>query len=174
VADDSSSHSLSGPYNLEFKKLGVDLLSYLALGDSYSSGEGVFPYFDTTNILSGCHRSTRAYATRIRVPGTTQPIANRSDAKFDFIACSGAVTENIPASGEGQHGEPPQLAAVNGVDASRDLVTISIGGNDAQFVPLFEYCLVHTHCNDIKPFGPYLALSWEISSRCGLRCSRYR
>jgi lysophospholipase L1-like esterase len=155
VADNSSGYAATGNYNLYFKLL-VDLLSYSALGDSYSSGEGVFPYFDTNNILSGCHRSTRAYSTYIRTPGTTQPIADRTDARFDFFACSGAETSNISASGEGQNGEPPQLAAVNGVNASRDLVTISVGGNDAGFVPIFAYCLVHNHCNDIKPFGPYL------------------
>jgi hypothetical protein len=131
-------------------------LSYAALGDSYSSGEGVFPYFDTLNPLSGCHRSTRAYSTLIRVPGTTLPIASRSDAQFDFLACSGAVTNNVTAAGEGQTDEPPQLAASNGVNATRDLVTMTIGGNDAQFVKIVAFCFAHNSCNSIKPFAPYL------------------
>lgn len=155
VADGTQGNARTGSYTLRFN-LENNLLSYVALGDSYSSGEGVFPYFDTTNILSGCHRSTRAYSTYIRTPGTTQPIASRADTQFDFFACSGAETINITASGEGQHGEPPQLAAVNGVNASRDLVTITVGGNDAQFIPIFKWCLAHNHCNDLKPFGPYL------------------
>jgi GDSL-like Lipase/Acylhydrolase family len=144
----------TGPYSLDFTLTG-DLLSFAALGDSYSSGEGVFPYFDTTNILSGCHRSTRAYSTNIRTPGTAIPISARSDAKFDFFACSGAVTENLRSSGQGQNDEPPQLASVNGVNASRDLVTLTIGGNDAQFLMIFAYCMAHDHCNDLRPFSPH-------------------
>jgi len=156
VADGTSGRAQTGGYTLEFNR--DDLLSYVALGDSYSSGEGVFPYFDTTNLFSGCHRSTRAYPTLIRTPGTTQAIADRTDAQFDFIACSGAVTNNVTVSGEWLYGEPPQLAAVNGVNASRDLVTLTIGGNDAQFAPILRYCLVHNHCHDLKPFDPYLDL----------------
>jgi lysophospholipase L1-like esterase len=130
-------------------------LSYSALGDSYSSGEGVLPYTDTGDLLSGCHRSTLAYSRLLRLPDLPLPIATSPDVDFDFYACSGAVTRNVTAAGEGQNGEPPQLATVNAVDATRDLVTISIGGNDAQFMPLVEYCLIHTHCHDLKPFSPH-------------------
>ncbi|MCP4288286.1 MAG: hypothetical protein GY792_28275, partial [Gammaproteobacteria bacterium] len=158
VTDVSSGNDATGTYTLEFD-IETDLLSYVALGDSYSSGEGVLPYFDPAdnlNLLFGCHRSTRAYSTFIRVPGSSLPVAFRPDAQLDFYACSGAVTHNVTASGEGQNGEPPQLALVNGVNESRDLVTITIGGNDAQFAKLVGYCLAHNHCNDLKPFDPYL------------------
>src|SRR5262249_36536187 len=50
---------------------------------------------------------------------------------------------------------PPQLAAVNNVDSSRDLITITIGGNDAQFVRIVAFCFIHSHCNDLKPFGAH-------------------
>jgi hypothetical protein len=133
-------------------------LSYAALGDSYSSGEGVFPYFDTLNPLPrfGCHRSTRAYSTLVRVPGTTLPIASRPDARFDFLACSGAETSNLTALGAGQYNEPSQMSAANGVNATRDLVTMTIGGNDAQFLYITAFCFAHDSCNSIKPFAPYL------------------
>ena len=142
----------TGEYQLTSSRGG---LSYSALGDSYSSGEGVLPYSDTGNLLGGCHRSLLAYPRLVRMPGTPEPIAARANVKFDFYACSGAVARNVSAFGEGQYGEPPQLAAVNQVDESRDLVTISIGGNDGQFMPLVEYCLIHNHCHDLKPFDPH-------------------
>lgn len=157
VSDGLQGNAGTGSYTLRFDLL-VDVLSYIALGDSYSSGDGVFPYSDTINPLPlvACHRSTRAYPTLLRTPGTSQPIALRADADFDFVACTGAKTENIDASGEGQNGEPPQMAAVNAVNPSRDLLTMSIGGNDAYFIWIFAYCLTHNHCHDLRPFDPYL------------------
>ncbi len=107
-------------------------------------------------LLTGCHRSTRAYATYIRDPGTFQAIIDRSDTIFDFLACSGAVTDNVTASGQGQNDEPPQLSPSNGINASRDLVTITIGGNDAFFVDILKYCFAHNACNQLKPFDPHL------------------
>lgn len=56
---------------------------YVALGDSYSAGEGVDPYFqDGVNrdgIQTGktdnrCHRSTRAYAEYVQPPGYDRPL----------------------------------------------------------------------------------------------------
>ncbi|MCA9498228.1 MAG: thrombospondin type 3 repeat-containing protein [Nitrospira sp.] len=155
VADGTQGGAQAGLYTIEFE-LDINLLSYAALGDSYSSGEGVAPYFDATDgLFSGCHRSTRAYATHIRTPGTTKAIAERADGQFDFLACTGAVTNNVTASGEGQNGKPPQLAAVNGVNASRDLITMTIGGNDAEFLNILLFCFAHNACNEIKPFAPY-------------------
>ena len=153
-----SPNESGGPYDLSFTLSG-DVLSYAALGDSYSAGEGVLPFFEPYEFHNGCHRSTLAYSTYIRVPGTSIPIADRTDAEFDFFACTGATTENMTASGVGQYGEPPQLAAQNHIDASRELITFTVGGNDAQFFKIFLYCLVHNHCNDLKPFGPYMDLT---------------
>ena len=129
--------------------------SYAALGDSYSSGEGLLPYRDPGDLpLSGCHRSTRAYPALIRWPGSVAAISQSNDSIFDFIACSGAVTDNVRADGEGQNGEPPQMDPGNAIDSRRDLVTISIGGNDAQFARIFAYCMAHPDCNNVKPFSP--------------------
>jgi hypothetical protein len=158
VADGIQGGTLSGDYNLDLN-LNLNIISYAALGDSYSSGEGVFPYFDAEDgLLSGCHRSTRAYSTFIRVPGNATPISQREFAEFDFPACSGAVVNNVTASGEGQNGEPPQLAAENEIDDSRDLITLTIGGNDAQFARILALCLVHDACNEIRPFSPFSSI----------------
>lgn len=134
-------------------------LSYAALGDSYSSGEGVPPYFAGTNSeTNNCRRSKRAYALGVRIPGQPDPLARRTDAFLDFIACSGAVTQNVTSLGEGQYDEPPQMDASNGVDSNRDLVTLSIGGNDAQFANILQFCFAHPSCNEIQPFAPHSEL----------------
>lgn len=155
VADFSSNRMAEGPYALHLQGT-KNRLSYAALGDSYSSGEGVSPYLNFKDtLLTGCHRSTRAYPMLVRSPGSDLPISERIDGQLDFFACSGAVTGNVSSLGEGQNDEPPQLSQLNGIDSTRDLVTISIGGNDAQFARIVGFCLTHSKCNAIKPFEPY-------------------
>ncbi|MEZ4282133.1 MAG: SGNH/GDSL hydrolase family protein [Myxococcota bacterium] len=144
-----------GSFVLSFS-LTNEVLSYAALGDSYSSGEGIWPYFDPTDTWrTGRHQSTRAWSTKLRVPGTSQPIAARSDAEFDFLACTGAETVNVQAGGEDCGGHPTQLTPANHVDASRDLVTLSIGGNDSKFPQIAQFCMAHNACNELHPFDPH-------------------
>jgi lysophospholipase L1-like esterase len=64
----------------------VSPYKYVALGDSYSAGEGLDPYFrdgyTVTNrvahqpgdVDNRCHRSTRAYAEQIQPPSYPQPL----------------------------------------------------------------------------------------------------
>jgi lysophospholipase L1-like esterase len=88
---------------------------YVALGDSYSSGTGTREYFD-----SGCQRSIYAYPELVadEVPGL----------ELDFVACSGAETSDV-LSGQ-----------VSSLSSATDLVTISIGGNDAGFADVITEC----------------------------------
>jgi hypothetical protein len=67
----------------------VHPMSYVALGDSYSSGEGLWPYFsDSLFGLNECHRSYQAYGFQLRYPG----VHLDEDA---FLPCSGATTYNL-------------------------------------------------------------------------------
>jgi GDSL-like Lipase/Acylhydrolase family len=121
-------------------------LDYVALGDSYSSGEGV-PPFDPETDTSGnrCHRSTAAYSR------VFEPIGWRLRRRF--FACSGAVTDNVGLLDEasGQLGGVVQYGGEQAVQLGRltppewaetDLVTLTIGGNDAQFARVLSQCLV--------------------------------
>lgn len=101
---------------------------YVALGDSFSSGEGV-PPFDSASTSNGCHRSTRAYAQLLNA-SPSQSLALQA-----FVACSGATTGNVL---NGQNGENPQ---VNSLGTSTDIVTITIGGNDIGFVDFLIACV---------------------------------
>jgi lysophospholipase L1-like esterase len=92
-------------------------LDYVALGDSYSSGVGAGAYSG-----GDCRRSANAYPQLWT--------NNNAPASFAFTACSGATTSDVLAS---------QLGPVN---SGTDLVSISIGGNDAGFADTMTTCVV--------------------------------
>jgi lysophospholipase L1-like esterase len=91
---------------------------YVALGDSYSSGVGTRTYY---NDGTSCLRSPKAYGPLIA--------AARRYA-LTFQACSGAKTGDVNAN---------QLGPLN---SSTNLVTITIGGNDAGFTTVIENCAI--------------------------------
>jgi lysophospholipase L1-like esterase len=96
--------------------LAAPTTDYVALGDSYSSGTGTGWY----DLSSSCQRSSLAYpALWARQQGT---------ASFVFAACSGATTSSLRS---GQLG---------GLSAATDLVSVTIGGNDAGFADTVIAC----------------------------------
>ena len=90
--------------------------SYVALGDSYSSGVGTRSYLSDG---SSCQRSVYAYPSLIA--------AARGYA-LNFRACSGAKVADVTST---------QLSALT---ASTSYVTISVGGNDAGFADVLTTC----------------------------------
>lgn len=96
-------------------------VDYVALGDSYSSGVGAGSY---DSASGDCKRSTRAYPALWA--------AANSPASFAFTACSGARTGDVTAG---------QLGPLN---SSTDLVSISIGGNDAGFADVMTTCVLQS------------------------------
>ncbi|NBF00133.1 SGNH/GDSL hydrolase family protein [Nonomuraea sp. KC401] len=105
--------------------------AYVALGDSFSSGEGVYDLDDqpVNDGADRCHRATGSY-----VPLVAQ--AYRFNGGTEFFACSGATTADLLA---GQHGRPPQVGRAG---PRTSLVTLSIGGNDAGFTKVLTGCIV--------------------------------
>jgi len=90
--------------------------SYVALGDSYSSGVGTRTYLSDG---TSCQRSVYAYPSLIA--------AARGYA-LNFRACSGAKIPDVANT---------QLGALS---ASTAYVTISVGGNDAGFASVLTEC----------------------------------
>ncbi|MDQ3877622.1 MAG: SGNH/GDSL hydrolase family protein [Actinomycetota bacterium] len=125
---------------------GRNPINYVAMGDSYSSGEGVEPYFsdsatpEFSPVLNKCHRSQRAYSQLFHAPFSSDRMIDDA-LSVHFIACSGARTYNVLAGGTGQYDEPPQLAQ-GFVNDRTSLVTITIGGNDVGFKSALEWCTV--------------------------------
>ncbi len=94
---------------------------YVALGDSYSSGLGAGNYDGTSG---NCKRTTRAYPALWA--------AAHSPQTFAFTACSGARTGDVLSG---------QLGPLN---SGTDLVSITIGGNDAGFSDVMTTCVLQS------------------------------
>ena len=88
--------------------------NYVAQGDSYASGTGTREYYD-----SGCQRSIHSYAKQL---------AAQEGMTLAHVACSGARIPDVRAN---------QLGALS---TATNLVTISIGGNDAGFSSVITQC----------------------------------
>lgn len=113
---------------------------YVAMGDSYSSGEGAAERYLGNSGETGCHRASGAYSQDLQ-----------QDFRFhdgsSFVACSGATTDSVMG---GTHGEGSQLDALN---PRTTLVTISAGGNDAHFADVMAKCVLDPHfsASDLWP-----------------------
>ncbi|MFC0029775.1 hypothetical protein ACFFMM_09600 [Micromonospora chaiyaphumensis] len=160
----------------------------VALGDSYSSGEGVSSldgadYYPETNykeIVNNkvlhqdvCHRSRNAWSRLAVLSDSTSNIGSRADnwdpnMDYQFLACSGAETENLlpaytvpvgqpwPENAWQQRaayhwGELPQLDR-GFLDENTTLVTLSIGGNDARFADVLQFCILHSYQCDTDTY----------------------
>lgn len=92
---------------------------YVALGSSMAAGPGIKPSAEGAPWQAG--RSARNYP---------HLVAARLGLDLVDVTYSGATTAHILS--EHQNGAPPQIEALDGSEA---LVTVTIGGNDAGYVP---------------------------------------
>ncbi|MCM1966864.1 MULTISPECIES: SGNH/GDSL hydrolase family protein [unclassified Streptomyces] len=100
---------------------------YVALGDSYSSGVGAGNY---DSASGNCKRTSRAYPALWA--------AAHSPQTFSFAACSGARTGDVMSG---------QLTPLN---AGTDLVSITIGGNDAGFSDVMTTCVLQSEATCVS------------------------
>jgi lysophospholipase L1-like esterase len=134
---------------------------YVAMGDSYSSGEGAsdyepgtdfddrddaWPFNNDQEAHNRCHRSADAYA---RILGGNNAFAGGST----FVACSGSVISDLDNPNHKDTGEKPQTDAL-GADVS--LVTLTLGGNDLGFADVVQDCIMNGESN-----VPFLATCQE-------------
>ncbi|MEU7059160.1 SGNH/GDSL hydrolase family protein [Streptomyces sp. NPDC046197] len=128
----------------------------VAMGDSYSSGEGAsapgggdfYPetdHYEKNNdkAWDSCHRSQLAWSRQAVLPGESVSVGAMDtalDPKLDyhFVACSGARTYDMLR--DGQNSEVAQIDA-GYLDNNTTLVTLSVGGNDARFTDVFNQCV---------------------------------
>lgn len=105
-------------------------LQYVAMGDSYSSGEGNPGFIQGTNVSGGdqCHRSLAAY------PYLLADDSQNGLNLVDNVACSGATTGDVL---NGSNGEVPQVDALSG---QTGVVTLTVGGNDVGFEAYATTC----------------------------------
>lgn len=117
---------------------------YVALGDSFSSGEGApgpSGYEQGTDVkgINKCHRSDQSYSIRdAHLPDVP--------SSYIFRACSGAVIEDFFGPFPQNHPElnlqnPTEITPqLDWLDATTRLVTLTIGGNNAHFADVMLYC----------------------------------
>jgi hypothetical protein len=114
---------------------------YVALGDSYSAGEGLPPFAPGTEPTN-CDRSQgSAYPDLLIKLLRTQD----HQAPFSYTACSGALVQQIldPTNRAGGI-VPPQISGK--IQPSVGLVTLTIGGNNALFSNVVVTCLTNGNC----------------------------
>lgn len=148
-------------------------IDYLALGDSFTSGEGETDdgyYLNGTNDeYEKCHLSTRSY------PYLIAKFSNIDLAFMRSVACSGAVTADVIGDDRDYLGQGKRLGE-NGVKYSSaditlakaqsiysfvpgrvpqkrfideykpKIITIGIGGNDAGFMDILKTCIIPGTC----------------------------
>lgn len=149
-------------------------MDYLALGDSFTSGEGETKdeyYLNGTNEeYEKCHVSINSY------PFVVSDLMGIDVSNMANVACSGAVTSDVIGKDTEYFGQGTRLgkkflnlndseATVAKTDARYSFlpgrihqetfireyapkaVTVSIGGNDAGFMNILTACLSHETCS---------------------------
>jgi hypothetical protein len=116
---------------------------YVALGDSYASGEGLSPFQAGSDTSSDqCHRSLRSYPFLLH-----QELAL---GNFNDYACSGATTDKI--STVTQYAPEGMPQALHRPVGHAQLITIEVGGDNLGFGHDLAYCFEHTYCQRDKSF----------------------
>ncbi|MFE2337361.1 ricin-type beta-trefoil lectin domain protein [Streptomyces coelicoflavus] len=94
-------------------------LGYVAMGSSFAAGPGIPPVQDSGGA-SACARSGANYPSIV---------AREIGANLTDVSCSGATTANVLTAS--QSGQQPQVRAVT---AETRVVTVTIGGNDVNYL----------------------------------------
>ncbi len=106
--------------------------TYVALGDSVAAGVGLDEYADS----SACNRTTQAYS---------RLVAAKLRYKLQSVACGGATTQNglVGPQDVNQLMVPPQIKAAT-TGSKPQLITLTIGANDADWTTFLQKCYVAT------------------------------
>jgi lysophospholipase L1-like esterase len=127
--------------------------SYVALGDSYAAG----PLIPNPVLPLGCLKSDHNY------PHLAAP----SIGPLKDASCSGAKTDDMtnPQSVEIDGPNPPQL---NSLEASTEVVSLTIGGNDIGFSEVAQSCITlnpfSSPCKDKYDSGGHDQLAERIEA----------
>jgi hypothetical protein len=170
----TSGGSNDGVYEVAPRDKISALIDYLALGDSYTSGEGAFDYLNGTDTSDDrCHLSAHSYPMLL-----SHDLF--SETGGHSVACSGAVINDVAATSPDYRGQvrgvgtlqqlqAAQSALLNSIMASYtpgyvaqqrfvvqyqpSVMTLSVGGNDIGFGDMLQECVVphvslHAASND--------------------------
>jgi lysophospholipase L1-like esterase/cytoskeletal protein CcmA (bactofilin family) len=141
------SSNVLGRYVFSVRGDGVVGDKYVALGDSFQSGEGAFAYEEGTDVSTNkCHRAPSAYPQQLVDTGVVR-------LELDFVACSGAVMEDMSNAALSTDGPPwDEGAQLDHLRNDTRLVTIGIVGNDLKFADLVQGCVTRAFTHQWIPF----------------------
>jgi hypothetical protein len=113
---------------------------YVAMGDSYSSGEGLeatAPKFISPTNTDGCDRSTKSYPELVARSLDLNLSTFNTYPKNAFVACSGARTSDITST---FRGEPSQINALKEYGGTTKYVSLTAGGDNLGFAGVIKDC----------------------------------
>ncbi len=137
----------------------------VSLGDSFSSGEGIPPFYGQDMLNKDkvknhdwlAHRSQNSWPGKLTLPDVKGQMRHNRNTNWFFVATSGAKAEHLTNSFRkfyelyeltGYEDIPPQLDIFSQLgDKKADYVTVTIGGNDASFVDV----VIDTAYSTVKP-----------------------
>ena len=163
-----------------------DKVIMVSLGDSYSSGEGIEPFFgqekETKEKVSDqdwlAHRSQKAWSGLLKVDGVSGTMADNKDTNWFFVAASGAEIKDLTSgqtkayNKDGINGTftlDPQLDVFDQLEkGSVDYVTLTLGGNDVGFTELITSAVMN---NEERVQSDIEAIWKKFFAENGIRAS---
>lgn len=154
-------------------------LIMVSLGDSYSSGEGIEPFYgqedDTADKVQNpdwlAHRSTKCWSGMLTLPGVDGTMSNNRNESWYFVAASGAVTDNLSntftkeykkGKYSGSYDLAPQLEIFDQIGEDRvDYVTLTLGGNDVGFADIITECVLGSTYLNFSGLTDKLNKTWD-------------
>ncbi len=140
-----------------------DPIIMVSMGDSYSSGEGIEPFYGQDEPMEVkcnnpdwlAHRSENSWSSKLTLKGLGEETTMHDfkDENWFFVASSGAVTKNFYEEQEKEYDRdgcrgtylmPPQFDIFDELsDDTVDYVTLTIGGNDVGFSDIITSAATH-------------------------------
>ena len=167
-----------------------DPVIMVSLGDSYSSGEGIEPFYGQTKSLAEkvkdadwiAHRSKKSWSSQLKVSGVNGTMGDYkykrgqgTNCEWYFAAAAGAETKHINSAIQrkpfnkgrksylrGDYYLPEQLTIFNDIQyGTVDYVTLTIGGNDVDFAEIIGKAALESSWITRYPLKKKLNSVWK-------------
>lgn len=148
----------------------------ISLGDSYSSGEGVEPFYDQDNDRTNsadwlAHRSTKSWPSLLHISELNENLGEYKDENWYFVAASGATTKNLEDKQKKSYNKDgnkgtfeldPQIKIFDDIgENSVDYVTMTFGGNDVGFTDIIQTAAITIPYLNPRKLSDKLQYTWD-------------